>query len=479
MFFLLKLYLSGTKIHYRDIHLVYRTIAYKIGFFVVLGLGTFIVYLLKISNKQGIHIFEDIVSIPSYVVLLWVVILPLVLGVGVEFAFEKLFPDKFRQYQHRQRIARLIVDNGWYRSEKETKEFVEMPEIFKREQEKITYFPKMFYRMKNGKVYITVEIPTGKLREPLLHLDKELETGLFCELVDEELKEFYKEYVFLYDVICNRISIEDVKVENGKMLLMKGMYWEFDDLPHALICGGTGGGKTYFILTLIEALLKSGAELSVLDPKRADLADLADVMPNVYFMPDDMIEELKKFYEKMMERTAVIKQMDNYKTGVNYAYVGMQPHFLVLDEYVAFVEMVGRKKEEVLNYMKQIAMLGRQVGCFLILACQRPDAKYFADGIRDQFNLRIALGRNSEMGYAMMFGSECKKEFFNKRIKGRGYADTGTSVITEFYSPFVPKGYDFLKNIREMNLLENVKKEECMGEDNHVPEVDAEEEEDF
>ena len=65
-------------------------------------------------------------------------------------------------------------------------------------------------------------------------------------------------------------------------------------------------------------------------------------MPNVYFMPDDMIEELKKFYEKMMERTAVIKQMDNYKTGVNYAYVGMQPHFLVLDEYVAFVEMVGR-----------------------------------------------------------------------------------------------------------------------------------------
>ena len=78
-----------------------------------------------------------------------------------------------------------------------------------------------------------------------------------------------------------------------------------------------------------------------------------------------------------------------------------------------------------------------------------------------------------------MFGSECKKEFFNKRIKGRGYADTGTSVITEFYSPFVPKGYDFLKNIREMNLLENVKKEECMGEDNHVPEVDAEEEEDF
>ena len=37
-------------------------------------------------------------------------------------------------------------------------------------------------------------------------------------------------------------------------------------------------------------------------------------------------------------------------------------------------------------------MLGRQAGFFLILACQRPDAKYLGDGIRDQFNFRVALG---------------------------------------------------------------------------------------
>ena len=34
-----------------------------------------------------------------------------------------------------------------------------------------------------------------------------------------------------------------------------------------------------------------------------------------------------------------------------------------------------------------------------------------------------------------------------KRIKGRGYVDTGGSVISEFYTPLVPKGYDFLKEI--------------------------------
>jgi len=94
-------------------------------------------------------------------------------------------------------------------------------------------------------------------------------------------------------------------------------------------------------------------------------------------------------------------------------------------------------------------MLGRQAGFFLILACQRPDAKYLGDGIRDQFNFRVALGRMSEMGYGMMFG-ETTKDFFLKQIKGRGYVDVGTSVISEFYTPFVPKGHDFLKEIKKL-----------------------------
>ena len=82
------------------------------------------------------------------------------------------------------------------------------------------------------------------------------------------------------------------------------------------------------------------------------------------------------------------------------------------------MEMLGTKENAaVLNKLKQIVMLGRQAGFFLILACQRPDAKYLGDGIRDQFNFRVALGRMSEMGYGMMFG-ETTKDFFLKQIKG-------------------------------------------------------------
>lgn len=226
-------------------------------------------------------------------------------------------------------------------------------------------------------------------------------------------------------MIANRISIDEVIAQNGRLKLMKSMDWGYDKLPHMLIAGGTGGGKTYFILTLIETLLKTNAKLYFLDSKKADLTNLNTIMPDVYYKKEDMIA-----------RSEEMKQMEGYKTGENYAYLGLDPHFLVFDEYVVFMEMLASKESTaVLTKLKQIFMLGRQAGIFLILACQRPDAKYLGDEIRNQFNFRVALGRMSELGYGMMFGSDMQKQFFLKQIKGRGYVNKGDNVISEFYTP--------------------------------------------
>jgi DNA segregation ATPase FtsK/SpoIIIE-like protein len=117
------------------------------------------------------------------------------------------------------------------------------------------------------------------------------------------------------------------------------------------------------------------------------------------------------------------------------------------------MEMVGHKESgPIMDKIKQIVMLGRQSGFFLILACQRPDAKYLQDGSRDQFNFRVALGKLSEQGYSMIFG-DAKKEFVSKTIRGRGYVDVGENVISEFYTPLVPAGYDFLGEIGKYTSL--------------------------
>ena len=175
--------------------------------------------------------------------------------------------DYVKQLYHRQKLAKMVLENKWYEAEQ-----VQSDGFFKdlsssRSKEKISYFPKIYYQLKNGLIHIRVEITLGKYQDQLLHLEKKLESGLYCELTDKELKDSYVEYTLLYDTIANRISIEDVQAKDGRLRLMKNIWWEYDKLPHMLIAGGTGGGKTYFILTLIEALLRTNAVLYVLDPK--------------------------------------------------------------------------------------------------------------------------------------------------------------------------------------------------------------------
>ena len=436
---------KGNRIRASDQHFVYR---FCMGTLILLFLCIVVLLNLKQivhTDWENFNLTKMEFSFSSYNFI------TLLIAAGVcalvAFLYVRFCYDSFKKMVHRQKLACMILENKWYEAEqtKESGFFTDLPSSSK---EKIVWFPKIYYQMKNGLLHIQCEISMGKYQEQLLNLEDKLESGLYCELTDKVLHDGYIEYTLLYDMVANRISIEEVKAEHGGLKLMKNLIWEYDALPHALIAGGTGGGKTYFLLTIIETLLQTNAVLFILDPKNADLADLGTVMPNVYHTKEDMINCVKSFYEGMVSRSEEMKQHPNYKTGENYAYLGLAPHFLIFDEYVAFFEMLGTKESvSLLSQLKKIVMLGRQAGYFLIVACQRPDAKYFSDGIRDNFNFRVGLGRISELGYGMLFGSDVKKQFFQKRIKRRGYCDVGTSVISEFYTPLVPKGHDFLQTI--------------------------------
>lgn len=440
---------KGRRIRDGDKNLVYHFCA---GTLLILFVG--ILFLLNLIEILGTDWKQVSLLNHGFRISLYHIITILIATgscVLVAFWYYSRHYDDLKKRIHCQKLARMILENGWYESEiiQNSSFFTDLSSG--RAKEKIIWFPKLYYRMEKGLLHIRAEITLGKYQDQLLCLEDKLESGLYCELTDKTLHDGYVEYTLLYDMIANRITIDEVQAENGGLRLMKNLVWEYDSLPHALICGGTGGGKTYFILTIIEALLHTNAQLFILDPKNADLADLGEVMDNVYYKKEDMISCIDDFYSGMVKRSEEMKLHPNYKIGENYAYLGLEPCFLVFDEYVAFMECLTTKENmAVLSQLKKIIMLGRQAGYFLIVACQRPDAKYFSDGIRDQFNFRVALGRVSELGYGMMFGSDVKKKFFQKRIKGRGYCDVGTSVITEFYTPLVSKDHDFLQSIGKL-----------------------------
>ena len=63
----------------------------------------------------------------------------------------------------------------------------------------------------------------------------------------------------------------------------------------------------------------------------SDLADLGTVMENVYHTKEEMIDCVNAFYEGMVQRSEEMKRHPNYKTGENYAYLGLPPCFLIFD----------------------------------------------------------------------------------------------------------------------------------------------------
>ncbi|MBW8281232.1 ATP-binding protein [Bacillus amyloliquefaciens] len=423
----------------------------------VIMTGTIIfvpVFLLSMFFFWADHLFHlDVMKTVKHFewnipLLIKSVLCSILAGVAVVTLAYFLFNGAYKKLYHRQKIARMIFSNKFYE-----KESIQVKKLFSNEtaaKEKITYFPRMYYQVKDNHIYIRIAMDMSRFQNRFLDLGKDLENGLFCDLVDKEMEEGFVCFKLLYDVKKNRISIDDAVAKDGVLPLMKHVSWEFDKLPHMLISGGTGGGKTYFMLTVIKASVDLGADVKILDPKNADLADLEEILPKrVYSKKSGILMCLRKSVDGMMERMDEMKKMPNYKTGVNYAYLGLKPVFIFFDEYVAFMDLLDMKeRNEALSYMKQLVMMGRQAGYFLVLGAQRPDAKYLADGIRDQFNFRVALGKMSDTGYGMMFG-DVDKTFMVKDVKGRGYAYVGTGSILEFYSPIVPKGYDFMSSIKE------------------------------
>ena len=268
-----------------------------------------------------------------------------------------------------------------------------------------------------------------------------------CELIASSYKHKWQHYTFLCDVQSSRIQLTEMKCYDGKMPLMRHLKWAYEEHPHALIVGETGSGKTYALMSFIEAVAKSGAALVVIDAKNADLSGLAGYLPEVYSGSADIKEQVIKFYEDMLDRMESMKRCADYEPGRNYRALGFQARFMIFDEYVAYLSMLQKKEaEEVISYLQKIVLLGRQAGFFVILSCQRPDAKYLPDGVRDQFGLRIALGAMTDSGYTMMFGTT-EKQFITKDIKGRGYVGLWDGVITEFYAPYVPSDHHFRESI--------------------------------
>ena len=251
---------------------------------------------------------------------------------------------------------------------------------------------------------------------------------------------FYLSYLANIDYIDEGIKLD------------KKRTWYYNSVPHGLIAGTTGSGKTYFLNYLICNLLYQKCDITFVDPKFADVKSLGEMINPLKTACDEnnICRVVREFRESMEARQKLIAGLKG--TNVTYKNCGLNAEFLIFDELSAFKSGVEKKDnaKQVENDLKKIILMGRSTGNFVILVAQQPNADIIETGIRDQLGLKVTFGNTKEELRRMLFGSDVKLHILDTRVKGVGYMSLSNSEPYKFYACDLGSDFDYVKEIKKL-----------------------------
>ncbi len=323
---------------------------------------------------------------------------------------------------------------------------------------------RIYYRENDTKVYIRIAKLGDRFTKIASELGENLESALGLELDSTNSNVNYFEYVFL-KFKDRRIdlssSINNQKNNSDVIQITGNISYKLSKTPHSLIVGGTGSGKSFFILGKIVSYLSltPQTELYIIDPKKADLSLLRFIdglQDRVATEPNQIAKMLREIVEIMEE--------DRYKTyfndisafGKDYTDFGLPPIIIIFDEFSAFLHSVDKKlSKEVLDYIFTIVMKGRQAGVQVEILMQRPSADDLPTNIRAQMGFKAGLGTMDKIGYNMIFDTNI--DYKTVTEKGAGYIqiDGIHTAPVYFETPYIDKDFDFIGEITRLMNLQN------------------------
>ncbi len=182
-----------------------------------------------------------------------------------------------------------------------------------------------------------------------------------------------------------------------------------DKMPHMLVAGTTGSGKSVLIhsmiMTLIMRTYPSQVKLMLIDPKQVEFiryADESHLFCPVISKPESAILALKKLCDEMDRRFAVLSKCrcanlgdyNDLRRGHELQYENMPYVVTVIDEFADLMQTGGN---EVTRYVTRIAQKARACGIHLIIATQRPSKDTVPMIIKANVPCRIGLSCSSQI----------------------------------------------------------------------------------
>ncbi|KXT60875.1 FtsK/SpoIIIE family protein [Streptococcus oralis] len=404
--------------------------------------------------------FEKIKNVDIFSIVVSVVMLILIIGVSIYLTWlsqERIF--YFQKRERESRLAFFLRENGYTYTKKVKTD--------SRTRDKVV-FPVVYMKQNRYDLEIAFKMAGNKFQDKFKKIGSELETTFFMDFMEVQDDIKFKTYKLAYSAFLNRIKVTDVEYSDKGIQLMKNLYWNPIDDPHLLVCGGIGGGKTVLLRTLIRAMAKVGV-VDICDPKQADFVTMAEQKAfegRISYQVNDIVEMIERAVGIMFARYAYMRQKreENGDKDLRKFYeYGLEPYFLVCDEYNALCAMLDfQTRQRLDNAMGQFLLLGRQAGCFAVIAMQKPSREDLGSKLQANINFRISVGRLDEVGYDLAFGEVNRNKEFKyvkylggKRVYGRGYASVYGEVAREFYSPLLEKGFSFTDEYEKIDRRKN------------------------
>lgn len=234
-------------------------------------------------------------------------------------------------------------------------------------------------------------------------------------------------------------------------------------MPHVLVAGQTGSGKSVMINTILTSLLyrnsPSDMKLILVDPKRVELKpydDIPHLLTPVITEPEKCISALKWATAEMERRYQALADAGK-RNIIEYNSLkqeeGMPYIVIVIDELADLMMMAARDVEALIV---RIAQKARAVGIHLVLATQRPSVDVITGLIKANVPCRIAFTTQSQVdsrtiidqigaekllgeGDMLLLTSEMPKP---KRLQGALIGDNETSKVMDFIRMQRPPQYD-------------------------------------
>ncbi len=286
------------------------------------------------------------------------------------------------------------------------------------------------------------------------------------DVVGIEIPNSQSQIIYLREILESELfqkSSSPLTLALGKDIVGNPFITDLKKLPHLLIAGTTGSGKSVGVNAMILSLLYKNPpdqlKLVMIDPKMVEFsiyADIPHLLTPIITDPKKAIGALQSVAKEMERRYSLmseykVKTIDSYNEQAKNNGVEAFPYLIVVIDELADLMMTGGKEAEI--PIARIAQMGRASGLHLIVATQRPSVDVVTGLIKTNLPSRVSFRVGTKIDSKVILDTDGAQS-----LLGKGdmlFTPPGTNGLVRLHAPFatedeIKKIVDFIKAQKEV-----------------------------